>query len=184
MMRNLTAQLGVCLMSLGLVGCNAGPLLQTGSISSTPIDAKPVAAKPVTPAERALHVAATSTRAKKCGFFFEPETLKANFLAAEAARGITPDELSQAEKTYVYTSKSIALKIPNAEAYCTKERTASIKTSLTAALAGNFEPPPKKVAKKESGGLLGLFDTDVVKEEKWDPNTIYDPMMNDPNKRR
>jgi len=170
-------------MCLALAACNAGPLLKTGSLAAAP---QPAAAKPASASDRALHVGATSARAVKCGFHFDPAAMQANFLAAEAARGTPPDVLAQTERTYVYTTKSIALKIPDAEAYCTKARSARIKTSLQAALAGNYEPPveQKVAAKNKGGGVLGLFETDDAGPEKWDPNTIYDPILNDPTAKR
>jgi len=178
--QHVFSHLSVGLLSLTLAACNAGPLLKTGSLSTTP-----AAPKPVSATERALHVGATSARAQKCGFYFDPDALRTNFLAAEAARGTPPDALAQTERSYVYTTKSIALKIPNAEVYCTAARTEKIKTSLQAALAGNFDPPVKKVvAATDNGGLLGLFDGDGEPEKKWDPNTIYDPILNDPNAKR
>ena len=112
--------------------------------------------------------------------------MQANFLAAEAARGTPPDVLVQTERSYVYTTKSIALKIPDPEAYCTTARSAKIKTSLQAALAGNYEPPVKQqvVTKNKGGGILGVFEADETGPEKWDPNTIYDPVLNDPTAKR
>jgi len=170
--------LGTLLATLGLAACNAGPLLKTGSLT-----AKPAAApKPVTSVDRALHFGATSARAQKCGFYFDPATLRTNFLAAEAARGIAADSLAQTGQTYDFTVKKIAASIKEPGTYCTTARTASVKKSLTAALAGNFEPPVKKVAKDTSGFWSDLTDDDGT-EKKWNPNEIYDPVLNKPTDR-
>ena len=135
---------------MALTACNAGPLLKTGSLTSAPVAAVP---KPSTPVDRALHVAATSARAHKCGFYFDASALRTNFLAAEAALAPPAAELNKIGQSYDYTALKIAQSIKSTEKYCSKTRTASIKKSLQAALAGNFEPPPKKVTKKSTGVL-------------------------------
>ena len=156
--------IGLISATLAVAACNAGPLLKTGSLTAKPTPAAP---KPATSVDRALHVAATSIRAQRCGFYFDPAGLRTNFLAAEAARGTAGADLTKTGQSYDYTVKSIASKITNSEAYCTKERTASIKTSLQAALAGNFEPPVKKVVAQQ-GGLFDVFEADDV-PKKFDP---------------
>ena len=81
--------LAIASLSLVLAACNAAPLLQTGSLAPTAAEAPP---KPATSVDRALSVAATSARAQKCGYYFDPNGLRANFLAAETQRGTTPDQ--------------------------------------------------------------------------------------------
>jgi hypothetical protein len=164
----------LAITALALTACNAGPLLKTGSLTSAPVAAAP---KPSTPVDRALHVAATSARAHKCGFYFNAPALRTNFLAAEAALAPASSELTKIGQSYDFTALKITQSIKSSEAYCSKSRTASIKKSLQAALAGNFEPPPKKVAKTASGGLGSLLDSDAA-PEKFDKDHIFDPILN------
>lgn len=163
---------------LALAGCNAGPLLKTGSLKPSTVAATP---KPSTPIDRALHVAATSARAQKCGFYFDATALRTNFLAAEAALTSAPADLTKISQSYDYTAIKVAQSIKNSESYCDKARTAAIKTSLQAALAGNYEPPAKKAEKAASGGLGNFFESDST-PEKFDKDNIYDPILN-PKKR-
>ena len=177
MIKNFTTSLAFTLTALIVAGCGAGSLLQTGSISKQPAAAA-AAPKQATPIDRALYVAATSARAHKCGFYFDPAALRTNFLAAEAGRGTAGDLLTKAGQSYDYTALKVASSIKESDAYCTNARTASIKTSLQNALAGNFDPPVKKVV-AQSSGLADLFETDSAGPEKFNKDKIYDPVLND-----
>ena len=178
MTRFAFASFALAIAALALGACNAGPLLKTGSLTSAPVA---VAPKPSTSIDRALHVAATSSRAHKCGFYFDAPALRSNFLAAEAALAPPASELTKIGQSYDFTALKIAQSIKSSEAYCNKARTASVKKSLQAALAGNFEPPPKKVAKTASGGFGSLLETDAA-PEKFDKDHLFDPILN-PKKR-
>ena len=162
--------------SLALAACNAGPLLQTGSLTPKPADAAP---KPATALDRALHAAATAARAQKCGYFFDPGALRTNFLTAEAQRGTPQPELAKITEAYDYTHRTISGKIANSEEYCaSEERTTGIKSSLNQLLAGNFEPPQAK-KKEEAGGLFASFDLEDNRQEVFNPGHIYDPLLNE-----
>ena len=169
---------GLVLLGAVLAACNAGPLLKTGSLTAAPV-APP---KATTSIDRALHIAATSARAQKCGFYFDPATLRTNFLAAETARGAAPDVIAKTSQSYDYTVKSVAIKISDSEAYCSSDRTASIKTALQGALTGNFEAPPPKAA-EGSGGIADCLEGDS-RAEKFNPDSIYDPLLNEPGKKK
>ena len=83
----------VIVSGLALGGCGSSalpglPNLTTGSLSPTPAAAPEV--KPITPVDRALHIATTSARAQKCGYNFDPARLRESFLAAEPLRGTSP----------------------------------------------------------------------------------------------
>lgn len=167
--------------ALMLAACNAGPLLKTGSLSTTAAPAAaPAEPKPSTPIDRTLHVAATAARAQKCGFYFDAGTLRSNFLTAEATRGTTAETLAKIGQSYDYTARKVAASIKDSEAYCNNVQTASIRKSLQGALAGNFEPPPKKVA--SSGGLADIFGYEG-EPEKFDADEFYDPVLNSKKKR-
>lgn len=173
-----TTIFSMLLSGLVLAGCNAGPLLQTGSLTAT---ATPAAPKVVTPIDRALHVGATSARAQKCGFYFDPVALRTNFLAAEAARGTPQDALTKTGQSYDYTTKSIAEKITDTDTYCSADRTAVIKPALQRALAGDFEPPPP--AKEDAGALATWLDGNTA-TDTFNPNSIYDPLLNEPGQKK
>ncbi len=72
----------VALVTLSLGGCGAKlPSLSTGSLLG---GSKPVAnINPNDPVTRTMDVAATSARAIKCGYNFDPVKLKSQFLTSE-----------------------------------------------------------------------------------------------------
>lgn len=170
-------RLATPLAALFLAACNAGPLLKTGSLSGTAApSAAPTEPKPSTPIDRTLHVASTAARAQKCGFYFDAGTLRSNFLSAEATRGTTAETLAKIGQSYDYTALKVAASIKDSEAYCNKVQTASIRKSLQGALAGNYEPPPKK-ADASGGGIAGLFSYEAAEQEKFDPDALFDPVL-------
>jgi len=171
-----TAALLVAAISLALAACNAGPLLQTGSLSPAATNAAPKVASPM---DRTLHVAATSARAQKCGYFFDPNALRANFLAAEAQRGTPPETLAKLGPAYDYTNRTVAGRIADSQSYCAgTSRTAEIKGSLQQALAGNFEAPASK-KQDSSGGIFAGLESPDTGPTTFDPNHIYDPLLNE-----
>lgn len=174
-------RLSLIVATLSFAGCNAAPLLQTGSLSAITA-ATPAAPKVVTPVDRAFHVAATSARAEKCGFFFDPVSLRTNYLAAEGQRGTPPDMLAKAEQSYDYTAKSVAAKITDSEQYCTTNQTTVIKAALQSTLTGNFDPPAEKPPEPDSGIFGNLMDGGSATETRFNPNEIYDPLLNEPGK--
>ena len=175
------AILAVAGLSLTLAACNAGPLLQTGSLTPTATSAAPAApAAPATAMDRTLHVAATSARAQKCGYFFDPNALRTNYLAAEAQRGTPADALAKLGPAYDYTQRTIAGKIATSDTYCADNaRTAEIKSSLQKMLAGDFEAPPPKREEPSGGGLFAAFEPIETGEEKFNADHIYDPLLNE-----
>jgi hypothetical protein len=162
--------------SLALAACNAGPLLQTGSISPGATATAPGSA---TPMDRTLHIAATSARAQKCGYFFDPNALRANFLAAEAQRGTPLETIAKLGPAYDYTNRTVAGKIADSESYCSSDaRTAEIKSSLQQVLAGNFEVPTSK-KQEDTGGFFAAFGSDDTGPKAFNPDHIYDPLLNE-----
>jgi hypothetical protein len=98
------------------------------------------------------NVAATSARALKCGYNFDPGKLKSQYLAYEsAANPAEGAKLSQVYDTaFAGVTKAIVSKD---EEYCTPDRTARIKTALNRNLAGDYTPPPSE-APVDEGGLF------------------------------
>ncbi len=99
-----------------------------------------------------------SARAVKCGYNFDAPRLKSTYLAHEASLGASGDQIGQVEKIYNVAYNGVmkaAVEDPN---YCSDRKTQTIKTDLGRLLAGDFEPPPKKVVAKE-GMFDGWFDS-------------------------
>jgi len=133
-----------------LSACSGDGLLSTGAI--TP--AAP-AAPPNDPPARAFQVGTTSARAVKCGFYFDPAKLRANYLASEQATGATPEDIAKLEKTYDAANAATAKVVATHEGYCSEDKTKYIKANLTRHLAGDFSPGPPDVKKEpEDEGIF------------------------------
>ena len=163
--------------ALLLAGCGSLklPSLSTGSIGTTTQAAwpAPAAVKPDDPVERALQVGVTIARANKCGYYFDPNQLKANYLAAEATRYPAPEIQQKVQTALEFGRVRVGRQLASQEGYCTKERTEKIKSKLTRYLAGDYTADVKKQV-KQSGGLLSALETNTV-PDKFDPVTIHDP---------
>ncbi|RUO97473.1 hypothetical protein [Hyphomicrobium sp.] len=109
---------------------------------------------PNDPVARAMGVAATSARALKCGYNFDPAKLKSQYLAFEAASAPTiGDKLSRVyDTTFASVTKAISEK-EREEEYCAPDRTDRIKTALNRNLGGDYTPPPSE-APEDSGGIF------------------------------
>lgn len=150
----LRARTVVTMTVLALAGCSSSDGgVTTGSLSSLLPGSKPKQADPVT--DRALQVAATSARASKCGYNFDPAKLKAQYIAYETGQGAPADRVG---KIYDTALASVAGKIGPPDEYCTDERTATIKADLTRHLAGDYAP-----SKRSQEG--GAFDWLASKSE-------------------
>ncbi len=148
-------------LTLALAGCSGGTSgLMTGSL--LPAAAKPAANPAV---ERAIQVGATSARASKCGYNFDPQKLKANYLAYESSQ--PGADVPRMEKAFDSMHTNVASKVEKASDYCTEELTATIKGDLTRHLAGDFNPPPKKV-EASLGDILAAKD-----EKPYDPKEAF-----------
>jgi len=155
--------------TLALAGCGNGSSLTTGSLFSSSSQAK--AATPTDPrTDRAIEAGATSARASKCGYNFDPAKLRTSYLAYETAQGGSPEELAKAEKTFDYTRTSLSTKIAEEENFCTDDKTREIKTNLTRYLAGDFSATPKKALAEVPSRW---FNSSV---EPLDREKIFDPM--------
>ena len=155
--------------SLALGACSGNsPSPTTGSLFGG------AQAKPVTDdrTERALLAGATSARAARCGYNFDPSRLRHSYLAYETAQGGTPEELAKAEKTYDYTRTSLVAKIAKEDDFCSDGKTKEIKAALTKQLAGDFAAPPKKQEVQVSSGWFGGSNT----QAPMDREKIFDPI--------
>lgn len=137
---------GACIGAAAmLAGCSSGSSgIATGSLlSGGPKQLDPAS-------ERVLQVAATSARAVKCGYNFDPGRLRTAYLAYESTQEGSGDKLARLEKSYDYTQTQVTAKMGPADEYCTDEQTAKIKSDLTRHLAGDFSP---SVRKPEAGAF-------------------------------
>jgi hypothetical protein len=148
----------VVLVALPFVtGCSGMPSLSTGSIFG---GSKPEAAALATPAavtgdptSRAFQVGTVAARAKKCGYNFDTEKLKASFLASEIGGGATDADMPRITQIYDVAYNGVTKAIAADPQYCSETKTNTIKADLARHLAGDFTP---SVVKKpvEDGGLF------------------------------
>jgi hypothetical protein len=162
---------GICIAAaaFSLAGCSSGTGMSTGSLfgssGNSTQAAAPAAAVPTVndATSRAFQVGSVSARAVKCGYNFDPVKLRSDFLAAEAST-VAPTDLPRVQKVYDTAYNGVAKAIGSQGSYCSTEKTAEIKASLTRHLAGDYSPvPTKKVAQPTSSGW---FDWDGAGESK------------------
>ena len=122
---------------------------------------------------RALQVAATSARAARCGFYFDPARLRTSYLAFEAKQS-APEQLAKAEKTYDSTFKTIRERVTEDPGYCSDAKSAEIKKDLTRHLAGDFTPNFPKPKVVESCGFFGCAST--ASDGPWDSKKFWEEM--------
>lgn len=164
----MTLRIAICALAAAvLAGCSGPSGISTSALLSGDAQAKPgdVVATGNDPTSRAIQVGATSARARKCGFNFDPVKLKANFLAAETRAGTPPDQVQKADREYDYIANRVTTEIARDQTYCSEDRTRTVKTDLGRHLAGDFSAS-KSVAPKDSGGLFAGWGDGTGKEEK------------------
>jgi hypothetical protein len=132
------AAFAVAMFVAALSACGTVDTIR-GKVASDPeMDARK--ASPEDPLARPTQVGWTSARASHCGFIFDPDQLKANYLASEAQAGKIPQEIAKLERAYDYTRDSVTATIKTNLTYCSKERTNAIRRDLNRYLAGDFTP--------------------------------------------
>ena len=144
MRTTIVTSLAVTGLVAALGGCGSGNSLTTGSLfgsGSGPDQAAAPAPKPITPSERALYVGASVARAQRCGFFFNADEVKTNYLASEEQAGTAPDVIAKVTKEFDFTRQSVLAAAAKDETYCTEGRNREVKAALTRQLAGDFSPP-------------------------------------------
>jgi hypothetical protein len=132
------------ILTLGIVLAGLlAALSSCGTVGSSPgasSDKEARYMKPSDPMARPVQVAWTSARASYCGFIFSPEQLRSNYLASEAATGMSATQLKKIQEAYDYTRQSTHDTIKDNLKYCNKERTAAIRQDLNRYLAGDYSP--------------------------------------------
>ena len=145
----MSGRLLIVLSALILSGCSSSSGVSTGALlgegPGSATAALPSAAPTGDPTSRAFQVGSTAARAVKCGYNFDPVKLRTNFLANEAAT-VAPTDIPRIEKVYDTAYNGVAKAVAGQADYCSPEKTAEIKTSLTRHLAGDYAPA---VAKKQ-----------------------------------
>lgn len=172
-------------LALGTAACSksANQLLSTGSVQGgKPGVGAAAVPPPVKPEDRALNVAAVSARAVKCGYNFDPAKLRANYLASETATGLPADALVQLTRVYDFAYAKVSAAVATNETYCTDQRVAAIKTSLTRHLAGDFAPPKRKVA-VAGGGWFDWGEPEPGTKEVLNPDWVNNPKHEKQTKR-
>jgi hypothetical protein len=142
---NVTIAVAVTLAASALGGCSAGSGsggLTTGALFGS-AQAESVAAAVPDGSVRAAQVGAVSARAAKCGFNFDPASLRSSFLAAETAAD--PAALGKVEREYDTIRSKVAAAIAKDHEFCSDSKSAEIKSDLTRHMAGDFSPRQAKV---------------------------------------
>jgi len=154
----------VALLAGTLSACSGGGGgLTTASLLGTP--EKPPVDEPT---ERALHSAAVSARAAKCGYNFNPIKLRESFLASEAANGATPEQMAKLSQSYDFTVATVSKQISNPQEYCSESKTREVSAQLNKQLAGDFRSPNKPAPKS-----AGWWDTS--NEKPLDRDEVFNP---------
>ncbi|MBS0250416.1 MAG: hypothetical protein JSR78_05060 [Proteobacteria bacterium] len=165
----------IALATFALGGCGASlpQLPTTGSLLGGSNSAKENR-DPNDPVARAMGVAATSARALKCGYNFDPGKLKSQYLAYETAAAPTlGDKLSSVYDTaFNGVTKAIAAK-EQEEDYCTPDRTGRIKEALNRNLAGDYSPPPSE-APEDSGGIFSGWGSNSNSTEGVNSKAVFE----------
>lgn len=149
---------GLLLAALALTGCGGagittGSLLGDGGAGAGAGTAQAAAPPPVvTPTDRALQVSATSARAERCGFFFDPARLRANFLATEAQNGLAGPDMQKVEREYDTIRTKLSGVLAADKSFCTDAKAREIKKDLTRHLAGDFSPTARQTV--ATGGFF------------------------------
>ncbi|MBX9684361.1 MAG: hypothetical protein K2X41_11285 [Hyphomicrobium sp.] len=164
----------IALASTMSAGCGASlPGLSTGSLfggsaASTAAPAAPQIQND--PVSRALQVGATAAKAQKCGFNFDANKLRTQFLANESAALPNAADVAKINQSYDASYRGTAKAIAGeGEDYCSTQKTQVIKTALTRHLAGDYTPTPPEPVEEDDGGLFGSFgdsSTNAANEQK------------------
>jgi hypothetical protein len=164
----------LALSACGNSGAKTGSGLSTASILGEAPAAASGESPGITKADpmaRPVQVAWTAARAEKCGFNFDGNRLKTNYLAFEQAQGADAAKLGNITKSYDMTMIKIKGSLASQEGYCTDKKSALIKADLQRHLAGNYEPNfPED---KKSEGNFFTTANDTTKQENFNPKTIW-----------
>ncbi|HJZ42308.1 MAG TPA: hypothetical protein VJ233_01185 [Hyphomicrobiaceae bacterium] len=152
-------------------GCGGGASgLTTGA---TPADAPAGGISNEHPMARPISVAWTSARAKRCGFYFDADKLRASYLAYEAQQGAAGDQLAKIQGSYDSTFNTIRARINADPDYCTDKKGADIKADLQRHLAGDFRPNLPKSSADASCGFFGCATSPSSSDKPFDSKEFW-----------
>jgi hypothetical protein len=129
---------GAALLLAAISACGTIDRVRNKDGASTESEARNVV--PEDPLARPIQVGWTSARASHCGFVFNPDQLRSDFLAAEIRSGIPQEQMKKIAQAYDYTRESVLATIKDDLRYCNKGRTAAIRRDLNRYLAGDYAP--------------------------------------------
>ena len=121
-----------------LAACSTVDQVRGKDGASTEVEARNVSQDD--PLARPIQLGWTSARASYCGFVFNPDQLRSDFLASEVRAGATPAQMQKIERAYDYTRETVLARIKDDTRYCNKERTAAIRRDLNRYLSGDYSP--------------------------------------------
>jgi hypothetical protein len=137
-----------------LAGCSSSATTLTGGAAEVG------GLKNEDPMARPVGVAWTSARAKRCGFYFNPDKLRTSYLTWERTQGAPPEQLAKIEATYDTAFKKTFADVSGDTGYCTEHKGGEIKADLQRYLAGDYTPnlpQPKRVT--SCTGFIGCQTT-------------------------
>ena len=142
--------------ALVLAGCSSSGGLTTASLmgggnasEASASAAAPAGPPPSDPTSRTLQVAATSARATRCGFYFDPERLKSSFLAARWLKAPVRRSFRKSSANTITYARPSPRKSPRiADTATTPEPKKSSATSTAILLATSRRHP-------KAGGAAG-----------------------------
>ena len=147
--------LAVAAATVILSGCGASLPATTGSLfgGTTQPAAAPVAQNDNV--ARAMQVGGTAARAQKCGFNFDANKLRMQFLAAEGATA--PSDVAKTTQIYDSAYRGVAKALSSrSEDYCSQAKATVLKNALARHMAGDYAPDNSGAGEgaQTSAGLL------------------------------
>jgi hypothetical protein len=139
--------LSAVLVGLAIGGCSGSGGLTTGSFFGGA--SAPAAPKPEDPLAIPGQVGITSAKAAKCGFYFSPQKLRAQYLAAQVTQGAAPDQMQRLERVYDAAYARTTAALSGRDDFCTKPEVETIRADLNRHLAGDYTLAPAKPQQAE-----------------------------------
>jgi hypothetical protein len=163
----------VAFAAASLAGCGASlPGMSTGSLFGGGAKVAPTTVdRNNDPVERTMDVAATSARAIKCGYNFDPTKLKNDFLTSQTAAN--PADASKLTQIYDASFNTVSKAIAANADYCSASRTTKIKLALNRHLAGDYTPSPPE-PKGDDGSLLGSWKSSSPEGHGADMKAVFE----------
>lgn len=161
----------VAFAAASLAGCGASlPSMSTGSLFGGGAKAASPVDRNNDPIERTMDVAATSARAIKCGYNFDPTKLKNDFLASQTAAN--PADAAKLTQIYDASFNTVSKAVAANADYCSAARTAKLKFALNRHLAGDYTPSPPEP--KDDSSLFGSLKSSSPEGHGADMKAVFE----------